>query len=129
VCFGAEELGDLGSRHFVQAARIPEISAMLELDTVGSGSTTMVYTRRGESNAVAKAAMDAARLLGLRAEAGASEASDHLPFAEAGIPAAFLMREPENRFHTDADEVSAVSPAALEDTARIAEAAALELSR
>ncbi|HET7838235.1 MAG TPA: M28 family metallopeptidase, partial [Rectinemataceae bacterium] len=129
VCFGAEELGDLGSTRFVRTYRGPELGGMLELDTVGSGSTTMVYTRRGDSNAVAKAALAAAAAIGARAEAGASEGSDHVPFAEAGIPAAFLMREPETRYHSDADQVSAVSEDALVETLRIAAATTLGLAR
>jgi aminopeptidase YwaD len=129
VGFGSEELGDLGSGHFLESWKGTRIAAMLALDVVGSGEFTMVYSRTGGSNAAVSAASTAAAALGMRIQTGASEGSDHVPFDAAGIPAAFLMREPENRYHSDADEPGAVSTAALEETARLAALTILLLAR
>jgi aminopeptidase YwaD len=129
VGFGSEELGALGSTHFVQTWTGTRIEAMIALDVVGSGRLTMIYSRTGDGNPATEAAKKAAASLGLPFETGGSEGSDHTPFAYAGIPAAFLMREPENRYHTDADEAGAVSAKALEETAMLAALTLLSLAR
>lgn len=120
VGFGAEEVGEEGSKALVRAWIGREPAAVLILDTVGSGSLTMVYSLRAEANPVTLAATRAALDLGLRAETGGSENSDHLPFALAGIPAAFIMRLPEERRHSAGDRAEFVDPQALVETRDLA---------
>jgi len=128
VGFGAEEVGELGSGDFVTRWEGGPIDAMFAIDTVGSGSTTMVYSLHGSPNAAVSAALAAGSGLGLRVEAGSSEYSDHLPFAMAGIPAAFIMRLPEERRHTTGDGPSAVDGRALAETTDLVEAAVRKLA-
>ena len=129
IAFGAEELGDLGSRRIVEGRSIPRVKAMLAIDTVGSASSTTIYSLRGERNDVVRAAVAAAADLKRPAATGDSEASDHAPFAYSGIPAAFLMREPEERYHTDQDSLSAVEGRALVETVELAAGTIIRLAR
>lgn len=128
VGFGAEEIGEIGSGDFVTRWEGPPIAAMYSIDTVGAGGTTLVYSLHGNPNAAVAAALDAGRELGIRVEAGSSEYSDHLPFAMAGIPAAFLMRLPEERRHTAGDLPSALDGRALAETTDLVEAAVRKLA-
>lgn len=120
VGFGAEEVGEEGSKALVAAWRGREPEAVLILDTVGSGDLTMVYSLRAEANPVTLAATRAALDMGLRVETGGSENSDHLPFALAGIPAAFIMRLPEERRHSAGDRAEYVDARALGETLDLA---------
>ena len=128
VGFGAEEIGEIGSGDFVTRWEGPPIAAMFAIDTVGSGSTTMVYSLHGSPNAAVAAALGAGSGLGIRVEAGSSEYSDHLPFAIAGIPAAFIMRLPEERRHTAEDGPQSVDGRALTETIDLVEAAVRKLA-
>ena len=128
VGFGAEEVGEIGSGDFVMRWEGPPIDAMFAIDTVGSGSTTMVYSLHGSPNAAVAAAIGAGSGLGIRVEAGSSEYSDHLPFAMAGIPAAFIMRLPEERRHTAGDVPASVDGRALAETTDLVEAAVRKLA-
>ena len=127
VGFGAEEIGEIGSGDFVTRWEGPPIDAMFAIDTVGAGSTTMVYSLHGSPNAAVSAALVAGSGLGLRVEAGSSEYSDHLPFAMAGVPAAFIMRLPEERRHTSGDVPASVDGRALAETTDLVEAAVRKL--
>lgn len=128
VGFGAEEVGEIGSGDFVTRWEGGPIDAMFSIDTVGAGSTTMVYSLHGSPNAAVSAALAAGSALGLRVEAGSSEYSDHLPFAMAGVSAAFIMRLPEERRHTAGDGPSAVDGRALAETADLVETAVRKLA-
>jgi hypothetical protein len=101
---------------------------MYALDTVGGGRTTMVYSLRGLDNPAVDSAIKAGRRLGMRVEAGASEGSDHLPFALAGIPAAFIMRLPEERRHSAEDKAIYIDGRALEETTALVASALRALS-
>ncbi|MDP3178113.1 MAG: M28 family peptidase [Spirochaetaceae bacterium] len=129
IAFGAEELGDLGSRRIVEERSVPRIKAMLAIDTVGSASSTTIYSLHGERNIVVRAAVAAAADLKRPATTGDSEASDHAPFAYSGVSAAFLMREPEERYHTDNDSLSAVEGRALVETVELAAGTIIRLAR
>lgn len=128
VGFGAEEIGEVGSGDFVTRWEGPHIDAMFAIDTVGAGGTTMVFSLHGSPNAAVDAALGAGNGLGIRVEAGSSEYSDHLPFAMAGIPAAFIMRLPEERRHTAGDVPSALDGRALAETTDLVEAAVRKLA-
>jgi len=80
------------------------------------------------ANAAVAAALGAGSGLGIRVEAGSSEYSDHLPFAMAGIPAAFIMRLPEERRHTAGDVPASVDGRALAETTDLVEAAVRKLA-
>jgi hypothetical protein len=80
--------------------------AMLNLDMVGAGETLQI---------------DGEGLIGGQLEVGAATygipytrtfqgRSDHVPFREAGVPAAMLIYWPDAYYHTSMDEVDAIDP-------------------
>jgi aminopeptidase S len=102
VAFDAEELGLIGSRHYVTSladnAR-KKIVAMLNFDMLGGGSGPLLYDGDGR---VGKLALDAAKELGIDARSfslGSGASSDHSSFRSVGIDAVFLVRE-YNLLHT-----------------------------
>lgn len=120
VGFGAEEAVDsspgiLGSRVFVQglteSGEIADVRAMLNLDVAASGSTLILIG----DGALVDQANDVAEALSIRAQAGtlpAGSGSDHLNFAQLGVPVIFptLLGGP---IHTPADNFGAVQPERL----------------
>lgn len=94
IAFSAEEDGLVGSYYHVAHLSLAErlrAEGMLNLDCVGIGSSFQVLVRD-------EAHLPFAQGLGIVADKTAVESgamSDHVPFAAAGIPAAFLFMEPE----------------------------------
>lgn len=119
--FGAEELGLNGSRAYVNALSPAErrgVRAMLNLDMVGVGDTW----RFGGTDALVQAALREAAARNLPASRlGGSllGASDHASFLAANIPAVFLYREDDPRYHQPQDRAEFVDPAALGQAADI----------
>jgi aminopeptidase YwaD len=120
--FGAEELGMLGSAHFVgtmDAAQRTELRGMLNFDMTGVGQSWELI---GSPELVAKTAQDAA---GAGIAATASEkpenvGSDHMSFLDAGVPAVWIWRVTDNLLHTPEDTVDRVQPAQMQEAATIA---------
>ena len=127
ILFGAEEIGLFGSRHYAQEMSADETAdtvAMLNLDVVGSGDG---FKARGDLY-LARDAAEIAKELGASVYATSdltSVLSDHVPFAERGIPALFLMANDLSRINSPQDEIRHVDPAlprtAAEITVRILE--------
>ena len=115
VAFGAEEVGQRGSRHFVDAlseAERAQIVAMFNVDTVGAGDFAYVYagahTEHDDFRQPYTAGPDWVRELALARAArlgvpmstspptswaGTTGTwSDHAPFVEAGVPVAYFER-------------------------------------
>ncbi len=115
VAFGAEEVGQRGSRHYVDtlsAAERAQIVAMFNVDTVGAGDFAYVYAGArteyenfrqpyipGPTWARDLALQQAARVgVPMRTSPAAGWAgyigpwSDHVPFVEAGVPVAYFER-------------------------------------
>ena len=89
--WGAEELGLLGSRHYVRSLAGDErrrIRAYLNLDMVGSPNPVPELYADGNAE-LARVLRRAARPGGL-GTVGAGRSSDHAPFQEAGIPVSGL---------------------------------------
>jgi len=122
VLFGAEELGLLGSRHFVNSLDVAarsRIKAMLNFDMVGVGD--QAWWLIGTDSL--KRRMDQLAET-LQIDAEPSElirglSSDHASFMEAGIPAIMFHRWEDNLLHTPQDVASRVKPEYLEDAARM----------
>jgi aminopeptidase S len=94
--WGAEELGLLGSRHYVRSldrAGRRRISAYINLDMVGSRNAVPEFYVDGDPRLARVLRRAAGGSLGT-VEAGGS--SDHFPFAAAGVPV--------NGLYTGADE-------------------------
>jgi aminopeptidase YwaD len=121
VLFGAEELGMLGSHHFVETldeAERGELRAMLNFDMTGVGESWLLI---GSPELVALAAQAAE---GAGIEATPSEqplglGSDHQSFLEAGLPAVWVYRVTDNLLHTPQDTADRVQPNQMEEAATI----------
>jgi len=121
VLFGAEELGLLGSRHFVDSldeVERQELRAMLNFDMTGVGASWLLI---GSPELVA---------LGARVAAGAGIAvtpseqpeglgSDYQSFLDAGIPAIWVFRVTDNLLHTPQDTADRVQPQQMEEAATL----------
>lgn len=121
VLFGAEELGLLGSRHFVSTLSPEErdhIKAMLNFDMVGVGDDT--WWLIGTPDLQQQMAGIAAGL-GIDAIPStlAGTSSDHASFLQGGIPALMFHRWQDPLLHTPQDVADRVRPELLEQAARM----------
>ncbi|KWW22254.1 aminopeptidase [Peribacillus simplex] len=126
VTFGAEENGLLGSQHYVGNLPEEEIKrtiANFNLDMVGSrdAGDLVILSNDGEMNLVTNLAQaSSARLNGTPTPYGQGGRSDHVSFAEAGIPAALFIHSPsEPWYHTPDDTIDKISKEKLQDVAEI----------
>ncbi|KPJ48470.1 MAG: hypothetical protein AMJ38_05275 [Dehalococcoidia bacterium DG_22] len=119
VAFGAEEPGLFGSRHFVTTLASqgqPSPQAMVNLDMVGVGTEWQLM---GSPGLVEKIDQGAA-VLGLDPVPTEPHfATDHLSFMEADIPAVFIHRFEDPRYHTEFDRAEFVEPQLLEEAAKL----------
>jgi aminopeptidase YwaD len=116
VAFDAEEIGLLGSAHYVAslpAASRQGVWAMLNFDMVGVGDSLRI----GGDATLTALAEDAAREQGAtlgRISNSLSGASDHASFIAAGIPGLFFYVSDDPNYHTAGDVAAHVSPARLQ---------------
>lgn len=128
VTFGAEEIGLVGSRYYVNQLSQEEIDRSVtdfQLDMVGTNwepaSKLYITTVDGQPNLVWEFAKSAAeRLNNDRLILHQLGRSDHVPFHEAGIDSAnFIWMEPgaepgavalEPYYHTPEDKIEHISP-------------------
>lgn len=136
VTFGAEELGLLGSEHYVDSlseAELNRIVANFNLDMVGSkdAGDLVMNTVDGQPNLVTELAQASSkRLNGEPTPYAEGGRSDHVPFAEAGIPAALFIHEPvEPWYHTPEDTIDKISKEKLQDVAEIVGTAVYDRAR
>ncbi len=114
VAFGSEELGLLGSSHYVETLPREErdlIVGMLNFDALASSGL-----RIGGNPSLVERALALARVSGFQADAtreppGAS--SDHAPFRAAGIPVLFFVGADSSRIHSPEDTIELVEPELL----------------
>jgi Zn-dependent M28 family amino/carboxypeptidase len=136
--WGAEELGLLGSRHYVRSLARDErrrIRAYINLDMVGSPNAVPALYSDGDARLARVLRSAAGSPLG-KAVAGGS--SDHAPFDEAGVPVSGLYtgsseRGPGGRprdacYHLACDTAANVDRPVLLRMARAAAEALRELS-
>ena len=121
IAFGSEELGLLGSRHYVESLTSAErerIRAMFNFDAVGTGNIGLLGSKEltglAEKLAVARR-IDATVSPGLQ-----GGDSDHSSFADQGIPVLMFFGDDFSRIHTPADTLEAVSPKLLGSAATLA---------
>lgn len=140
IAFGAEELGLLGSSHYVDHLSEKELKRSevnFNLDMVGTSwekaSELYVNTLDGQSNYVWESSRTAAEKIGfdsLSLTQGGS--SDHVPFHEAGIDSAnFIWGEPETEevepwYHTPEDSIDHISKERLQQAGDLVTAAVYE---
>ncbi len=140
IAFGAEELGLLGSSHYVDHLSEKELKRSevnFNLDMVGTSwekaSELYVNTLDGQSNYVWESSRTAAEKIGfdsLSLTQGGS--SDHVPFHEAGIDSAnFIWGDPETEevepwYHTPEDSIEHISKERLQQAGDLVTAAVYE---
>ncbi|MDQ6423441.1 M20/M25/M40 family metallo-hydrolase [Paenibacillus sp. LHD-117] len=104
IAFGAEEVGLIGSEHYVSGMTAEEIDnavAMINLDSLAVGDDMLIYGNSGTDGFVRELGLDIAERLELDVStqtglnplypAGTTiDASDHVPFKYAGIPYGYL---------------------------------------
>jgi aminopeptidase YwaD len=114
VGFDAEEIGLLGSAHYVGQLSEGErqsIRAMINLDMVGVGTESRV----GGTDTLIRLAQSVGTRSGLPlASMGESGASDHASFMRAGIPALFIYRSNDPNYHSPNDKAELIDPANLQ---------------
>lgn len=127
--FGAEELGLIGSKKYVDEMTQKEInrtSAMLNMDMVGSvdaGPLTML-TVDGFSNTVTETAKTIKEI-----PLELTNRSDHAPFHDAGIDAALFSYFPsEEWYHSPKDTIDQISKERLVEMASLVTKSVLKLS-
>lgn len=132
VLFGAEEIGLLGSKAFVESlsqAQRRSLKAMLNFDMVGVGDEGWLLLGSPE---LQQLAADIARSLSIAATRGQlprNTSSDHASFLAAGIPALMLYRLDDPLLHTPQDVPERVKPELLEQATRLGVAIIESLSR
>jgi Zn-dependent M28 family amino/carboxypeptidase len=120
VGFDAEEIGLLGSRHYVEQLSEAErrsIVAMVNLDMVGVGNETRLGGTPGLVDAARRAAVGLGESVGSMGEAPG--ASDHASFLNVGIPSIFVYRSNDPNYHSPEDKAQYIDPANLEQAGRI----------
>jgi aminopeptidase YwaD len=120
VAFDAEEVGLLGSAHYVSQlsdAERQSIVAMINLDMVGVGTETKI----GGSDDLTALARTAAGRLGESAGSlgEAPGGSDHASFLRVGIPSVFIYRSNDPNYHAPTDIAQYVDASNLELAGRM----------
>ncbi|HIM38006.1 MAG TPA: M20/M25/M40 family metallo-hydrolase [Dehalococcoidia bacterium] len=122
ISFGSEELGLVGSQHYVDSLTEDEkdgIIAMFNFDALGSGRATGVL---GDVELTALA-IEKAGEEGISVQAGRGlqgGGSDHMSFAQEGIPVLMFYGPDFSRIHTSSDTLEFVKPGLLGDAAGLA---------
>ena len=116
IAFGSEETGLHGSEYYVDqltAAELNEIYAMINLDSVGSGSGLRVSGDRWLTRHLAETAQDMDIALSVRR--GGQGGSDHANFRAAWVPVVFFVGDDLSRINTPADTMEHVAPRLVGD--------------
>lgn len=116
IAFGAEELGTLGSKYFVEHPPAPlaigAIVAMVNADMVGRlREDKLVVDGVGTSAGWKPLVKEAGEGLGLKLTYGAEGvgASDHASFTAARVPVAFLFTGSHDDYHMPSDTADKVN--------------------
>ncbi len=125
VAFGSEELGLLGSRHYIESltqAELRRTKAMLNFDAVGTGPRLGILGNQEFTDL----ALDFGDSVGVDVQVSPGirgGSSDHAPFAEAGVPVLMFFSSDFSRIHTPADNtLDFIEPELLGSAVRVASA-------
>lgn len=143
VAFGAEEIGLVGSRYYVDQLSEAEIDRSLldfQLDMVGTNwepaSQLYISPVDGAPNLVWESSVAAAERIGIDTDIlylNAFGRSDHVPFYDAGIDSAlFIWMEPgterlEPYYHTPEDKIEHVSQEKIQLVGDLINSAVIDL--
>ncbi|WP_437967581.1 M20/M25/M40 family metallo-hydrolase [Sorangium sp. So ce260] len=137
IAFGAEEIGTIGSRHFVEHPPAPlggtkPVVAMINADMVGRmREDKLLVDGLGTSPDWKPIVDDAARGLGLALQFGVEGfgASDHTSFTASRVPVAFLFTGVHEDYHRPSDTADKINAAGVSRCSVLAARMALALSR
>ncbi|MGK3988926.1 M20/M25/M40 family metallo-hydrolase [Sorangium sp. So ce136] len=137
IAFGAEELGTIGSRHFVDhppaaLAGMKPVVAMINADMVGRmREDKLLVDGLGTSPAWKPIVDDAARGLGFTLQYGVEGfgASDHASFTASRVPVAFLFTGVHEDYHRPSDTADKINAAGVSRCAVLTARMALALSQ
>lgn len=135
LTFGAEELGLLGSSHYVSTLTEDEKDrsvGMFNFDMVGSKNAgdMIMYTVDGKRNVITDTAASASVRVSKPLTYGQVGRSDHQPFHDAGIAAAVYSYAPlEPQYHQPTDTIEHISKERMENIARIVTASVYQIAR
>jgi Peptidase family M28/PDZ domain/PA domain len=125
AAFTGEELGLLGSTHYVNAPPMPldETRAMVNLDMIGRAPRGRVFVSgvgsSPELRAIAEEEIAASLAIPVFGEGGLGP-SDHTAFYSRDIPVLFFYSPPHADYHRPTDDWEKVDFESLEGVARIA---------
>ncbi len=123
--FGAEELGLIGSRHYVGRPVVPltRTVAMMNFDMVGRLQTRHLNVGGGDSGSGLRALVrEAAQKEGVTADLQGSphEPSDHTQFYDAGVPVLFFHTGGHEDYHRPTDTADKIDAAGMARVAAVA---------
>jgi hypothetical protein len=133
LAFSAEELGLLGSKHYVGAPVVPlaQSVAMVNLDMVGRGKDGKVYVGGSGTSPAWPDLVErcnAETRLKLKLWPGGKAPSDHQSFYEKDLPVLFFFTGLHGDYHRPSDDWNTLEYPAHEKVARLAGAVVLGLS-
>ncbi len=115
ILFGGEELGTLGSQHYIEEPAWPleRTVAMLNLDMVGRLRRTLTIYGTGTSDAWPEivGALTPGEGWTIRTVPDGFGPSDHAPFYGAGVPVLMFFTGSHEDYHKPEDDVSAIRAA------------------
>ena len=125
IAFGAEEIGTIGSRWFVENPPVPigSVTAMINADMVGRlRGKKLVVDGVGTSAAWPEVVRTAIAGLELEPTFGNEGfgASDHMPFTVARVPVTFLFTGVHDDYHKPTDTADKLNYAGIEQVATLA---------
>lgn len=135
LTFGAEELGLLGSYHYVSTLTSEEKDrsvGMFNFDMVGSKNAgdMIMFTVDGERNIVTNTGASASTRVFSPLTYGKVGRSDHQPFHDGGIPAAVFTYAPlEPEYHQPTDTIDKISKEKMENMAKVVSAGIYQIAR
>jgi aminopeptidase YwaD len=109
VAFGAEEMGLVGSKYFVDnpPVALNQIKAMINLDMIGRLKDEAVLTIGGTGTALEMddiiSDLESGRALGINRQPDGYGPSDHAAFYASSIPVLFFTTGPHQDYHTPLD--------------------------
>ncbi|MDX2091120.1 MAG: M20/M25/M40 family metallo-hydrolase [Kofleriaceae bacterium] len=132
VAFSAEEMGDLGSFHYVKNPPTKEpVVAMLNMDMIGRMRMNQLHVNGGDSakewKELVAPACTAARVDCTISGSGYGP-SDHMPFYVAGVPVLFFFTGNHLDYHTATDDAEKINAAGAARVAQIASDVAVATS-
>lgn len=126
VAFAGEELGLLGSEHYVAHPAVPiaQTIAMINLDMVGRNAPDHVFVGGTPDAALTRALAAANGVVKMKTEPMTDEemggTSDHASFQAVKVPTVFFFSGDHADYHRVSDEASKIEPEKIARVARVA---------